>query len=237
MPPDSPLPDARPPPEMHRPPSSERPLAGLTILAVEDSRFACEALRLLCQRLGARLRRAETLAAAAAHLRTYRPDVVLVDLGLPDGPGTGLIASLAALGASRPLVLGMSGEDGAEARAFAAGAAGYLAKPLESLAAFRDTLLAHLPDRGWLGASPSAPAQVLPPPDRLALRDDLIRAVACLARDGGDDAYVAGFVAGLARAARDPALERAARGPRAALGPLLRARLASLSATRPFAPN
>ena len=233
-PPDSPLPDARPPPVMHQPPSPDRPLAGLTILAVEDSRFACEALRLLCQRLGARLRRAETLAAAAAHLRTYRPDVVLVDLGLPDGPGTGLIASLAALGPARPLVIGMSGEDGAAPRALAAGAAGYLAKPLESLAAFRDGLLAQLPDRGWLAPARAAPGQVLPAPDPLALRDDLARAAACLARGGDENAYVAGLVAGLARATRDPALERAARGPRAALGPLLQARLDSLSATPPF---
>jgi CheY-like chemotaxis protein len=185
--------------------------------------------------LGARLRRAETLALAAAHLRTWRPDVVLVDLGLPDGPGTDLIARLAAQGAAAPLVLGMSGEDGGEALALGAGAAGFLAKPLESLAAFRDMLLAALPGRGWHRAV-GGPAQVLPQPDRLALRDDLARAAAWLARGGRDDAYVAGFVAGLARATRDPALERAARGGPATLGPLLRARLEWLSATRPFGP-
>ncbi len=234
MPPDSPLPDARPPLLMRAAPSPDQPLAGLTVLAVEDSRFACEALRLLCNRLGARLRRAETLAAAAAHLRTYRPDVVLVDLGLPDGPGTALIASLAALGPSRPLVMGMSGEEGARARAVAAGAAGYLDKPLESLAGFRDLLLSHLPDRGWLGSAPETPGQRLPPPDPLAMRDDLARAAAWLAQGSDDTRYVAGFVAGLARATRDTALERAARGPPAALGSVLQARLHSLSATPAF---
>ena len=237
MPPESPLPDASPPLVMHHPPSPDRPLAGLTVLAVEDSRFACEALRLMCNRLGARLRRAETLAAAAAHLRTYRPDVVLVDLGLPDGSGLGLIAGLAALGPSKPLVIGMSGEDSAQAAVMAAGAAGYLAKPLESLGAFRDVLLAHLPGRGWLGGFAAAPAQAMPLPDTLALRDDLLRAAACLARDGGGDAYVAGFVAGLARATHDAALERAARGPTAELVPILQDRLASLSARQPFGPS
>eukprot|EP01031_Cornospumella_fuschlensis_P014764 gene14764-18040_t len=69
----------------------ELPLQGVTILAVEDSRFACEALRLIARRAGARLRRAETMAAARDHLRVYRPDVVLIDLGLPDGRGDALI--------------------------------------------------------------------------------------------------------------------------------------------------
>ena len=75
-----------------RRPTAEHPLAGLTVLVVEDSRYACEAMRLLCQHSGARLRRADSLAAAARHLRVYRPDVLIVDLGLPDGPGEALIA-------------------------------------------------------------------------------------------------------------------------------------------------
>ncbi|MEP0563429.1 MAG: response regulator, partial [Paracoccaceae bacterium] len=35
-----------------QPPSSERPLLGTIVLVVEDSRHACEALRLICQRSG-----------------------------------------------------------------------------------------------------------------------------------------------------------------------------------------
>ena len=87
----------------------ELPLQGVTILAVEDSRFACEALRLIARRAGARLRRAETMAAARDHLRVYRPDVVLIDLGLPDGRGEALIRDLAQ-GPRRPsVVMGTSG--------------------------------------------------------------------------------------------------------------------------------
>ncbi|TMV53287.1 response regulator, partial [Thioclava sp. BHET1] len=64
-------------PKLYPSPTPERPLLGLTCLAVEDSRFACEALRLLCQHSGARLRRADCLAAAHRHLRVYRPDVLI----------------------------------------------------------------------------------------------------------------------------------------------------------------
>jgi len=181
------------------------PMRGLTVLAVEDSRFASEALRLMCQRSGARLRRAETLAAARGHLRLYRPDVVIVDLGLPDGRGEVLIRDLV-LTAVRPMViLGTSGLASGRTTALAAGADGFLEKPVESLAAFQ---------RATIGI---ASFEEDPPPlapDLLALRDDLSRAAERLAADpdAGTRRYVAGFVQGLARLAHDPALAAAAAG-------------------------
>lgn len=60
-----------------------RPLGGLTVLAVEDSRFASEAVRLLCLRSGARIRRADCLRTAARHLQVYRPAAVIVDMACP----------------------------------------------------------------------------------------------------------------------------------------------------------
>jgi CheY-like chemotaxis protein len=211
------------------PVTPDRPLAGITLLAVEDSRFASDALRLLCHRLGARLRRAATLAEAALHLARPLPDLAIIDIGLPDGSGTSLIARLATTGTP---VLGISGEDGAEVLARRAGACGFIAKPLESIDSFRNLILAHLPGRTFPWSA-RLPAPVLPPPDPLALREDLAHAVARLA--AGDTAYVAGFVTGLARATRDPALERAARGAGADLALHLQNRLASLTASGPLA--
>lgn len=191
--------------------SDQRPLHGLTVLVVEDSRFACDALRLLCQRSGARLRRAETLHAARAHLKVYRPDVVIVDLGLPDGRGETLIRNLALQVPHPAVILGSSGDPAGRAAALAAGAAGFLEKPIASLAAFQSALLHHLPDRATRVMVAPSPVG-LPPADPQALRDDLARAADLIATasDPVQRKYLIGFLTGLARSTQDRALAQAA---------------------------
>lgn len=185
------------------------PLRGITVLAVEDSRFASEALRLMCRRLGARLRRAESIQAARAHLRLYRPNLIIIDLGLPDGRGEALIREIV-VGPQAPIVLGTSGDPSGRALALAAGAEGFLDKPLESLAAFQAVLMRHLPDR--ILGQPGADEALAP--DTLALRDDLAHALDLI--DAGvtpeSQAYLMGFLNGVARHAHDTDLVEAVGG-------------------------
>jgi len=50
-------------------PTPMRPLLGLTVLVVEDSRFASEALRLMCLHSGARLRRESSIVPKVSRRR------------------------------------------------------------------------------------------------------------------------------------------------------------------------
>ncbi|MCV2880462.1 response regulator [Actibacterium sp. XHP0104] len=184
-----------------------RPLGGTTVLAVEDSRYASEALRLMCLRSGARMRRADCLAAADRHLRCYRPDVVIIDLGLPDGAGETLIAQLAGARSRIPVILGTSGDDAAEARVIKAGADGFLPKPVTSVAAFQHTILPHL--RTENAQRPFVISTETVQPDPLAELDDLRHAADLL--EGHADAetvdYLLQFLAALATSAEDARLE------------------------------
>ena len=199
-------------------PTPGRPLLGLTVLAVEDSRFTCEAMRLLCLRSGARIRRADCLRSARRHLMSYRPTVVIVDLGLPDGSGIDLISEIAGGRPRVPALLATSGDGGAAQAALAAGADAFLPKPIESLSAFQRTILGALP----AAPRPDRPRPVTPGaaragndrvhPDPLALRDDLAHVADLLGHDPQGIAldYLAQFLSGVALSAHDGPLRAAA---------------------------
>lgn len=123
-------------------------LFAVTILLVEDSRSASEAIRLFAAESGARVRRADSLQAASRHLAIYRPNVVMIDLGLPDGDGMALIRHLAAASTPIGALVALSGHDRQtwQAEAIAAGAAACMEKPIESLRSFQECILSVLPD-------------------------------------------------------------------------------------------
>jgi len=193
-------------------PTPDRPLLGLTILVVEDSLYACEAMRLLCLRSGARIRRADTLKSAHRHLAVYRPMVVIIDLGLPDGSGADLIHELSIAQPRVGVILAISGDTGAQKIALAAGADGFLEKPISNLAVFQAAVLSHMP-RSSRAYGPRVVNDEHISPDPLALRDDLAHISEILHGSENDSetvAYVAQFLAGLARLAQDSPLENAA---------------------------
>ncbi|MEY3005171.1 MAG: hypothetical protein RLZZ491_2347 [Pseudomonadota bacterium] len=221
-------------------PTAEQPLLGLTVLVVEDSRFASEAMRLMCLRSGARIRRADCIASASRHLNVYRPSVAIIDLGLPDGSGLELIARMHAMRPRVPILLGTSGADRALARAecAAAGADGFLAKPVGSLAEFQSLILGLMPP-DLRPSGPRLAPNSLPAPDLIALREDLTHAISLLALDDPPAGYLKRFLLGLARSAADSALEGHAHDMPTQLAPnerkVLRAFLSQRIAALPMA--
>ncbi|WP_224815569.1 response regulator [Hasllibacter sp. MH4015] len=197
--------------DLHPQPTAERPLLGLTILVVEDSRYASEAIRLMSMRSGARLRRADCLASAERHLNVYSPTVAIVDLGLPDGSGLDLIRKMADASPRVQVILGTSGaeREEAERQVIAAGADGFIPKPVSSIAAYQAAILAHLP----LDRHPKGPREVAVTaidPDPLALREDLSHAMDLLALDTPPVSYLKPFLIGVARGIDDDDLEKQA---------------------------
>ena len=193
-------------------PTASRPLTGLTVLVVEDSRFACEAMRLLCLRSGARIRRADCLRSARRHLKVYRPSVAIIDLGLPDGSGADLIRELCEATPRVAAIFATSGDDNGEAVARIAGAEGFMPKPITSLALFQNMVLARMPqDRRPAGLRVVPDETVVPDP--IAYRDDMAH-VAEVLGENADDAtldYIAQFVSGVAHSANDAPLHNAAK--------------------------
>lgn len=214
-------------------PTAERPLLGITILVVEDSRYASEAIRLMSLRSGARLRRADCLASAERHLNVYSPTVAIVDLGLPDGSGLDLIKSMAETKPRVQVILGTSGaeREASEAAVLACGADGFIAKPVSTVAAYQAAILSHLPN----AQRPIGPREaniVSVDPDPLALREDLSHAMDLLALDRPPVSYLRRFLIGLARAVKDNSLEAHAHDMTETLGAPDRAALRAILSGR-----
>ena len=118
------------------PPSgSVSPMAGsLRVLVVEDNADAGEALALLLESLGHRADAVGDGAQALAIVGTIRPDVALVDIGLPDISGHEVARGIRASPDGHEIVLVAltgfgSDEDRRDARA--AGFDHHLVKPVE----------------------------------------------------------------------------------------------------------
>jgi DNA-binding NtrC family response regulator len=171
---------------LKRAPTALRPLLGQAVLVVEDSRFASKAVRMMCLRSGARIRRADSLKKARRHLAIYLPTVLLVDVGLPDGSGIGLIKPLADASPRIDVINGTSGDATLKDAVTAAAADNFLEKPVESLLVFQTMVLAHLPaDRQ--PPSPRLVRDEVISPDLIAYQDDLCHVAQVLGRDSDNN--------------------------------------------------
>ena len=112
-----------------------------SVLYVEDNRSNIRLLeRLLVRRPGVRLVTAPTGESALQALRRDRPDLILLDLHLPDMPGEEVLRRIWADPDTRPIPVAVLSADATarqQQRLLAAGAVAYLTKPLDIAALLR----------------------------------------------------------------------------------------------------
>ena len=102
------------------------------ILGVEDEPALRAILRALFEAENYRFVEAGTAARAEVEARTHKPDLMLVDLGLPDGDGVALIRRVRAWSAVPIIVLSARTMEEQKIAALDAGADDYVTKPFSA---------------------------------------------------------------------------------------------------------
>jgi two-component system KDP operon response regulator KdpE len=102
---------------------------GATVLVVEDDGPLRSFLRTALGAHGYRVLEAQTLGEATIVVTTHNPEVVLLDLGLPDGDGLDLLRRIREWGNLPVIVLSARGRESDKIEALDAGADDYLTKP------------------------------------------------------------------------------------------------------------
>ncbi|MCW5258462.1 response regulator [Verminephrobacter aporrectodeae subsp. tuberculatae] len=102
------------------------------ILIVEDEADIRRFVRLTLEREGHTVHEATTLQRGLIEAGTRRPDLLVLDLGLPDGDGVDLIRELRSWSAMAIIVLSARSAEASKIAALDAGADDYLVKPFGS---------------------------------------------------------------------------------------------------------
>lgn len=100
-----------------------------TILIVEDESNIRRFVRIALEKEGLAVLEAESGSRARMEAATRKPDLIIVDLGLPDEDGKDLIREVRAWSSSPILVLSAREREGEKVEALDAGADDYLVKP------------------------------------------------------------------------------------------------------------
>lgn len=119
------------------------------ILLIEDEVHIRRFVRSALEAEGHRVLESATLAHSMAHVHEVRPQLAILDLGLPDGDGISFIRELRTHSEMPVLVLSARSAEGEKIRALDAGADDYLTKPFstgELLARVRALLRRNKPD-------------------------------------------------------------------------------------------
>ncbi|HKO51332.1 MAG TPA: response regulator [Polyangiaceae bacterium] len=120
-------------PELSPPAAAERgALFGIYALLVEDDPDGCDLMQMMLRRFGAEVTAVSTAAAALESVRMRRPDVLVSDIGLPDGDGFQLLKRVRESNQDLPAVAVTAYASRQDvAKALAAGFQAHVAKPVE----------------------------------------------------------------------------------------------------------
>lgn len=117
------------------------------VLVVEDEADIRRFVRLTLESEGCEVFEADCIKRALIEAGTRRPDVIVLDLGLPDGDGVDLIREIRSWSAIPIVVLSARSSEGDKILALDAGADDYLVKPFgagELMARMRAQFRRHL---------------------------------------------------------------------------------------------
>ena len=200
------------------------------VLIVEDQADLAEGVQVNLEAEGYQAQVATRAAEALASVAGCPPDLVILDLGLPDRDGFSVLEALRARGVAAPvLILSARGLEADKVRGFRLGADDYVTKPfgVMELMARVSALLRRVPAAAPAPAS-SAPAEL--GDDELRERYGLTArqiAVARLLAEGCSNAEVAerlGVSTFTARNHTEQVLARMGASSRARVGSILRGR-------------
>lgn len=134
-----------------------------TILIIEDDPALGSALAATLKAAGYRPVRARTAAEGLRWFAHYCPDIVLLDLGLPDRDGLAVIEEIRARSTTPIVVLSARGAEASKVQALDLGADDYVQKPFgvdELLARLRAALRHGVQARGSASAIDAGPLRI-----------------------------------------------------------------------------
>lgn len=99
------------------------------VLVIDDEPQIRRLLRLILEEAGYAVREAETGKAGQSEVLRHNPDAIILDLGLPDGPGVDVLRRIREWNATPVLILSVFGQEGSKVAGLDAGADDYLTKP------------------------------------------------------------------------------------------------------------